>query len=459
MKRLSIKLKVTLWYTVAMIVISAIVLFTVNSLGQNMLERDIKGRLSQTVNEKAKIIVGPSGRIRMLPQFELYEHGVSMVLYNSEHAVISGAIPYGISEGEISIFPDRVRTSYYNGNKYYEYDKKILHPGGTSFYLKGLVSVTDESYMIKSTTKNNAILTLVMILIAALGGYFIIRHAFVPVTEITKTAEAISKSNDLSKRINIGEGTDEIHSLAATFDKMLDKIEDSFEREKQFTSDASHELRTPIAVITSECEYMEECAKTVEDYKESLSCVKRQADKMSKLVSQLLTISRMDKNTMSVNFEEFDISELLSFVCDEQEEIHKNNVTLVRNITPKITTVADQFLIARAFINLISNAYQYIGDGDKIEVTLTENTENIVFSVKDNGIGISKEHLPNIWERFYQAESSRTSNENNSMGLGLSMVKWIAQCHNGSVAVESDLGSGSVFILTIPKHNLGNELL
>ena len=195
---------------------------------------------------------------------------------------------------------------------------------------------------------------------------------------------------------------------------------------------------------------MEECAKTADEYKESATSIKRQAKRMSKLISELLTISRMDNNKIKTNFEDVDISELLTFVCDEQEEIHDKKITLVRNISQGIKAKADRFLLTRAFVNLISNAYQYIGDGDKIEVSLTSQNDKILFSVKDNGIGISEDNLPKIWDRFYQADTARTFNENGSMGLGLPMVKWIAEAHGGKVSVKSEINEGSLFTFELP---------
>ena len=170
---------------------------------------------------------------------------------------------------------------------------------------------------------------------------------------------------------------------------------------------------------------------------------------MSKLISELLMISRMDKNTVKLNFESVDISELVTFVCDEQREIHDESITLNTEIENGITAEADRFLLVRLFINLISNAYQYGKEGGNINVRLFEKDGNIVFSVQDDGIGISEKDIPKIWERFYQADSSRT--DNGSMGLGLSMVKWIANCHGGEITVKSELGMGSTFTFTFPK--------
>ena len=451
MKGLSIRLRVTVWYTVVMIIISAAVLFAVDSFSRNMLEKNMEHRVTYAVNEMTKRVYGRDGRMRPVRDFELYEQGVYMMIYDNSRGLINGMVPFGISDA-FEFSDNELRVTEYGGNRYYEYDRAIRVQGREAYWIKGIISISEELNAAGTSMRNNIILSVILILIAAVGGYIIISRAFVPVKLIRKTAKEISESRDLSRRIGIGEGKDEIYALAKTFDEMLDKLEKSFNQEKQFTSDASHELRTPISVILSECEYAEECAKTAEDYKESIESVKRQANRMSKLVSELLTISRMDKNTIRTNFEEIDLSELLSFVCDEQTEIHEENVALIRNIRSGVTASADRLLITRLFINLISNAYQYIGDGNKIEVTLAEENEDIIFSVKDNGIGIAKEQLPKIWDRFYQVDVSRTAGENNSMGLGLSMVKWIAQCHNGRVTVESELGKGSVFTFLMRRY-------
>lgn len=166
---------------------------------------------------------------------------------------------------------------------------------------------------------------------------------------------------------------------------------------------------------------------------------------MSKLISELLTITRMDKNSVKTVFEAVDISELLGFVCDEQEEIHDGSIALHREICGGVCAEADRSLLARLFINIISNAYTYGKKDGNIWVSLKEEKEKIVFSVADDGIGIAPENLDKIWERFYQVDSARTSNEEGNTGLGLSMAKWIAERHGGKISVSSKLGEGSVF--------------
>lgn len=451
MKRLSFKFKLTLWYTLIMIIVSTVVLMAMTSISTGFLNRETTERLSRAVNEMS-IELERNPDIRRVPDFKYFNQGVQLTLYDEDGNVSGGQLPFGITE-KLKLSEDGVRKESYNGSEYYVLDKKLVSLASRqTYWLKGIVSISDGTYAINSLAKYNALLAVIMIIIAALGGYIIIQRTLIPVSKIRRTADEISESNDLSRRIALSGGNDEFYQLAQSFDGMLDRIEQTVEREKQFTSDASHELRTPVAAILSACEYMTAYAKDYDEMKTSAESVKEQAERMSRLISELLTISRMDKNTLQTAFEEVDVSELLEFVCDEQEEIHTENIKLIRKIDKGIMIRADKLLIIRLCINLISNAYSYGKDGGTVTVSLSEGEGRLILSVADDGIGIAPENLTKIWERFYQVDSSRSGNANGSMGLGLSMVKWIARCHNGSVSVKSALGVGSTFIFTMPTH-------
>ena len=449
MKRLSFKFKLTLWYTLIMIIVSTVVLMAMTSISTGLINRETTERLSRAVDEMSRELER-NPDIRRVPDFKYFNQGVQLTLYDEDGNVSGGQLPFGITE-KLKLSEDGVRKEAYNGNEYYVLDKKLVSSASRrTYWLKGIVSISDGTYAINSLAKYNALLAVIMIIIAALGGYIIIQRTLIPVNKIRRTADEISESNDLSRRIALSGGNDEFYQLAQSFDGMLDRIEQTVEREKQFTSDASHELRTPVAAILSACEYMTAYAKDYDEMKASAESVKKQAERMSRLISELLTISRMDKNTLQTAFEEVDISELLEFVCDEQEEIHTENIKLIRRIDKGIMTRADKLLIIRLCINLISNAYSYGRNGGTVTVSLTEGEGRLILSVADDGIGIAPENLSKIWERFYQEDPSRSENANGSMGLGLSMVKWIAECHNGSVSVKSALGVGSTFIFTMP---------
>ncbi len=464
MRRFSIKMKITLWYTLIILVISIFALVIMTFVSRDMLIRDSKAKLTASV-ERIIPIVNNSKNLpprevsapappalnddfRKIPGFRFFDNGVHTAVYDKNGEKVGGDIPFEFA-GDIEMKDGEMSEITFDENEFLTYSKKVVSNDNTFHWIVGVVSIANESVLLNSVTKTNLILMAILICVAALGGYLILRQAFKPVEKIRNTAKSISESRDLSQRIALPGGKDEIHRLAETFDEMLAKIEKTLNKEKQFTSDASHELRTPVAVISSECEYALECAATLDEAKESVLSIKKQTDKMAKLISELISISRMDKNTMEINFEKTDISELLNFVCDEQEEIHTKSITLKRNIMPSVYIETDSMLLARIFINLISNAYSYGKENGNIEVSLHNNDKDIVIEIADDGIGIAEEHLPKIWERFYQVNTSRTNADGN-MGLGLSMVKLIADKLGIGISVKSKLNEGTIFTLVIP---------
>ncbi len=474
----SVKFRITLWYTLAMMLVSAITLFAMISFSRTMMENTAAERLQSAVTDlaarrffrrEAEPAPRPSKESddavpppmpnntanrefdlnQKIPGFVFYDKGVHMALFNRQGESLAGNLPFAFTADTNPDFQgNSLQKITFEGNRYLVYDLQTPpREQGEQFWIRGVISLSDENGALNSIIKTNLILTLILILAVAIGGYLMLSRAFSPVAKISATAKEIIENGDLSRRIGTPGRGDEISRMVNAFDTMLDKIETIVAREKQFTSDASHELRTPIAVITSECEYMLECAKTEDEFKESAAVIKRQSDRMSKLISELLTLSRMDCNTQAVTMEDFDISELLSFVCDEQIDLHDGTICLKKEIQPNITVHADRFLLARLFINLIQNAYRYSKETGTITVSLKTENQKLIASVADDGIGISEEDLPKIWERFYQADASR--NNGDSMGLGLSMVAWIAKCHGGEMTVESTLSQGSVFTFTM----------
>lgn len=464
MNRFSIKAKITLWYTLIIFVISAAVLFIMLSVSHDALISNSERKLIAAVEHVVPMVdqrdpnrkppqnvkgEAPPEDFRKLPGFMFFREGVHTAVYDEQGNLLSGAIPFEFID-DIEFVDSVMQEKVFDEKKYLAYSKKIQDQSGAQYWAVGVISIADESVLFESVSKTNIILAAILLCVAALGGYLILRQAFKPVDKIRNTAKLISESRDLSQRINLQGGKDEIYRLADTFDEMLEKIEKTLNSEKQFTSDASHELRTPVAVISSECEYALECAQTLDEAKESVASIKQQSDKMTRLISELLTISRMDKKTMEINLENIDISELLGFVCDEQEEIHSENIQLKRKIKPGVTLTTDSMLLARIFINLISNAYSYGNENGNIEVLLSEDDKEVVFKVIDDGIGISEENLPKIWERFYQVNPSRTNTDGN-MGLGLSMVKLFVDKLGGTVTAESKIGYGTTFTVIMPK--------
>ena len=237
--------------------------------------------------------------------------------------------------------------------------------------------------------------------------------------------------------------------MANTFDTMFDRLQNSFENEVRFTSDVSHELRTPIAVIMSQAEFGKEDSSSLEESKKTFEIILKEAKKMSLLVSQLLTLARMDKGDQKLRLEKVNLSELADIAIESQRgNANLKNINISSDISPDIYATVDETMIMRVFINLISNAITYGKENGNIFIKIFKSEEKIVSIIKDDGIGISKEHIDKIWNRFYQVDPSR--NNSNNSGLGLSMVKGIIEAHKGIISIESEIGFGSVFTFEIP---------
>ena len=456
MRRMSLKNKIILWFSAILLLLSFFILYAMTTISQSLIISNIEENLITSVINIGTELKNPKYSNEMIPEHLLYNDGVQMVIHNSNNHIILGVEPFGIDE-EIPFEDNYLRTIHKDNKDYYVYDKEVILSSKETYIVRGMVCISEETSAIQVAVQYNILSIIILMVLAILGGIIIINGAFRPINNMRKTAKEIANSNDLTQRISEYDGSDEIHSLTKTFNKMLDKVESSFNKEKQFTSDASHELRTPISVILTECEYGEVCLEKIEDVeelKEIFASIKYQANKMSKLVSELLMISRMDSNRLKIHFEDTNVSELLTFVCEEQVEIQKKNISLIQNINPDIYCEVDRLLITRLFVNLISNAYQYSEENTKIEVNLYEENNKVVFSVKDEGIGIAKEDIEKIWDRFYQVDSSRVEDGNSSSGLGLPMVKWISACHKGNLEVISELNKGSTFIFRIDNNGV-----
>lgn len=290
----------------------------------------------------------------------------------------------------------------------------------------------------------------IIIIMAAFGGYLITRQSFAPVRKIIETTNKITKDGDLSRRIPLGNSRDEIYDLARSFNGMFDRLEQLVKREKQFTSDASHELRTPIAVIQAQSEY----AMEDKEYAPQAACViNRESRRMSSLLTNLLMISRSESGRMAPDIGPTDAAEIILGIAHvKQSMADELGVKILVDIPEELNIQTDEEIFARIVINLVDNALKYGKHPDgivKISADLKGGT--LVIRVSDNGEGIKEEDRERIWERFYQAESSRTGG--GSAGLGLSIVQTLVNALGGSVRLlekeESELG-GADFEIRLP---------
>ena len=319
-----------------------------------------------------------------------------------------------------------------------------------SVWVVGLLPKDSMENVVNSVERYALICMPVVVLLTTLGSRAIVGKSLRPLQKITDSARDISGGHDLSQRIELEPGKDEVHELADTFNDMMGRLERSFDAERQFTSDASHELRTPTTVILAECEMAEKTPEDTEAVQESVAEIHRQARKMSELIGKLLSYTRLEQGTRKIDRDRLDLSELAAEVCEEQQTVATRNITISCEAPSKIFVDGDAALLISLVQNLVTNAVKYGKDGGHVWVRVYNDGPNACVSVRDDGIGISEEDLDRIWNRFYQADRSR-SDEKRGIGLGLSLAQQIARLHGGAITATSTPGEGSEFVFTMPR--------
>ena len=430
-----ITVKITLWYTAFIVILIAIMLTGSFTIADKMTGDLNQRELMESVVEMASEMVSNPD------EFDDFDDGIYFVKYNNAGIEMAGMSPRGF-DLTLNFAENTVRTYEKNGGKYYYFDKKIDTPEGE--WIRGIIPVN------KLTNEVNRMLLIILIssplllLIIVYGGYKIIKKALNPVAKISGTASEIQKNGDFSKRIKIDEGKDEIHRMAGTFNEMLNSLENSYIREKQFSSDVSHELRTPVSVILTESQYSLEYADTVEEAKDSFSVIQRQAKRMSELINQIMELSKIEKQTV-IELQKINFSETMEKILEDYKNLlSEKNIKVSKNIEQNIFINADKVMIERLLDNLLNNAMKFTKD--KINVKLYSENENCIMEIEDNGIGIPEEDKNLIWGRFYQVNDSRNKKVNKGFGLGLSLVAKIIEQHNASIDVESELNKGTKFV-------------
>ena len=436
-----ITVKITLWYTAFIVILIAIMLTGSFTIADKMTGDLNQRELMESVVEMASEMVSNPD------EFDDFDDGIYFVKYNNAGIEMAGMSPRGF-DLTLNFSENTVKTYEKDGGKFYYFDKKINTPEGE--WIRGIIPVN------KLTNEVNRMLLIILIssplllLIIVYGGYKIIKKALNPVAKISGTASEIQKNGDFSKRIEIDEGKDEIHKMATAFNEMLNSLENSYIREKQFSSDVSHELRTPVSVILIESQYSLEYADTLEEAKDSFSVIQRQAKKMSELINQIMELSKIEKQiiipTKKINFSEI----IEKILLDYKNLIDKKNIKISKEIEENIFITGDKIMIERLLDNLLNNAMKFTKN--EIKIKLYSENENCILEVEDNGIGMSEEFKNLIWGRFYQINDSRNKKINKGFGLGLFLVSKIIEQHNAVINVESELNKGTKFIAKFKKY-------
>ena len=287
------------------------------------------------------------------------------------------------------------------------------------------------------------------LLLAVAGGVFLASRALTPIDRITRTAALIG-GEDLSRRLALPASPDEVGRLAATFDGMLARLEEAFARQRRFTADASHELRTPLALLTSRAEVALARPRDAPEYRQVLEGMRDDANRMARLLGELLTLARADGGQEALVREPVALAELVDDTVAALEPLAvERAVTLVSGALAPCVVAGDQTRLTQLLVNLVDNALKYTPAGGRVTVGLARDADTALLTVADTGIGIGPEHLPQLFERFYRVDAARDRGAGGA-GLGLAIAAWIVRAHGGELAVSSELGVGSTFSVRLP---------
>ena len=463
MKKISIGLKIMLCFTLVLTIIVIFTYYIIISISYQIIHKGIRDNLIKTVqnnldefeyyetldqvvaNDIDRFIYYDNGYLEISANFLYHINGVYTGLYREDTTLIYGENPIAKEVKDLAFSDSTIQKVTVDDTLYYIFDKKIEIEGNKHLWLRGVISEKQGMDQIYAITRLSLIIFPMLILISAIGGYFMVKRMLSPIHKMSITARQIGKEGNFKKRINIGKGKDELHELANSFNEMLARLEETFLKEQQFTSDASHELRTPVSVISAQCQLSLEEKRSVEEYKEDLKVIKRQTQKMSKLINDMLDFTRLEKGAENYEITLIDMTNLVLSICRDMALIKEKGICLTYEVEPNIIFKGNEQLLSRALANLISNAYRYGHKKGNIWINLKhEGESSIKLSVKDNGIGIKKEEQEKIFYRFYQADASHSGE---GTGLGLAMVHEIIKFHKGEIYVESQLGKGSTFTI------------
>jgi heavy metal sensor kinase len=280
------------------------------------------------------------------------------------------------------------------------------------------------------------------------------------VLAVAQAAQRISGSN-LSMRIPTRDAGDELDTLILTFNRMIERLEASFQQMRQFSADVSHELRTPITAIRGQLEVALFTAQTTDQYREAMFNALTDIDRLSQIVRALLLLSQAETGQIVLQKSRVNLREVVDDLVEQfQIPAEAAGVRLTAELPPACSADVDRVQIERMITNLLSNALKFTGEGGAVKMSLQTQPLFVELVVEDNGCGIPTEHLPHIFDRFYRVPGQGTApSPEQGLGLGLSFVAWIVKAHNGKIEVESTPGKGTRFIIRLPHEGVGSDTM
>jgi heavy metal sensor kinase len=358
-----------------------------------------------------------------------FEHGVLAISQNGKVLAASGPVPRGKGTRQVA------RTATARGKTF----EIVAAASGDA--------IAADLRLLRNVIFVGLPLFLAL---AGLTGYWLTKRNLRPLEAMAEQAHRISGSN-LDARLETGPAAEELAVLAASFNELLARLDQSFETMRRFVADASHELRTPLAVIRGEADVALAQERGAGEYRESLAVILDEGRRLSRLVEDLLNLARADAGRVMLQVEDFYFNDLLAECCRSmQPRAAAKGVTLECRAGGDVPVRGDEQLLRRLVANLLDNAVRYTLAGGRVTAEVAAEDAGVRLRIADTGVGIAAEAQPHVFERFFRADQAR-SRADGGFGLGLAIVKWIAESHHGAVEVESESAKGSTFTVTLPR--------
>jgi heavy metal sensor kinase len=470
----SVRVRLTLWYTAVLTCVLVTMAFaTYFLLRQDSAHRtdaaivEMADSFLATVNAEARDATGPDGLKAAIEQ-AISEHKYRetiFVVLDQEGKIVAASSSQLLDEppgapvellqeatgrAKLGVRPfqtvrvrDDVRRSY----------TRRLSIGKEEYTLLVLQSLHRQREFLQSVIAAFGLAIPLAILLASAGGYFLARRSLSPVVEMSTQAGRIGADN-LHQRLAVRNAKDELGHLAASFNNLLDRLDHSFEQQRRFMADASHELRTPVAILCGEADVtLSQPSRSPEDYRASLDILRAEAKRLKHIVEDLFTLARADAGQHPLTLSSFYLDELITECSRSMKTLAAaKQITLTCNSPKELPIQADEALLRRMIVNLLDNAIKYTPPGGSVSVRCDAEDSRYVMTVADTGQGIPVELQPRIFERFFRADKvrSRSSSDGGGAGLGLSISEWIVHAHGGKLALTRSDKDGSTFTVNLP---------
>jgi two-component system OmpR family sensor kinase len=478
----SVRVRLTLWYAGVLALVLVVLAFATYFILRESTAKRTDSNLAEladgfltTLQAEMKDESGPDafkrGALEAIIEHRFRDHFYA-VLDPTDAVVVSSrdlpaAIPTSPQEESSRIVePDALRELVRSSSRsdrvfqnlkgekggYRGYVRPFAENGQT-YTLVVLQSLHSQKEMFDELAQTFSLVIPIAVLLASVGGYFLARKSLAPVVAMSTQAGRIGAAT-LHERLPVQNEKDELGHLARSFNQLLDRLDQSFDRQRRFMADASHELRTPVAILRGEAEVaLARPDRTPEEYRESLAVLRAESQRLTHIVEDLFTLARADAGQYPLSPHDFYLDELVADCTRATRTLAlAKRITLNCDAVQESPIHADEALLRRMILNLLDNAIKYTPEGGSVSVACRREGGEYALSITDTGPGIPEELQPRIFERFFRADKARSHAESDGggAGLGLSIARWIAEAHHGRLELVRSDATGSTFAAYLP---------